>query len=755
MAVVSELQSLIANAETRANRLLIQAAEALNTAMTAVGEVSELGTLEGPDFVTPQAIDLSAISLIETPDLRGIAAEAGNLEFGDLPTAPTTTSPTFRNVGSAPTFSRTAPRIDAPTKPGSVQALNESFPELQPIGTTFSGVAPTAPTFDRITLNEPVRPAAIDSFQKVAPTINTLFPAPVKPDAFAGSLPALSDITMPAKPTRSTPAFNGSRPDDLPDAPDVQSAYTSGWSSASTAFKSAVDMAIDELIGKVAPLYPALEQKLQAFISGETQTGFAPVVEDAIYARSRAKQDAEAKRVADDAILRAARMGFTLPNGALVSSLNKSRQAASDNNAASSRDIVVMQAEMQQKNMQLALQLSSQLKQSVVQAAVSYHGNLIQLNGHAVQFASGVADSLVKTYQAAVSAFNARADLYKSDATVFETLVRASMAEIEVYKAEIQGELAKVQVDEGRVRLFQAQVEAHQTAVQTYSTQVQALVALSNLEKFKLEAFESEVRAYMAMVDASKAEWQAYSAAWSGEESKVRALLAQAQTYTAQVEGYKATVMADATKVDAAAKVNSATVQAYEARVRAYMAEVDANRAQWAGYTAAYAGEEAKMKAFATESQAYAAQVEAFRTQVLAATAEFEAGATAEKLTLQNYEAQVRAWGEKARALAAKVTALVQAEETVVHGYQVASQAAIQSAAAQAEKYRAEAAFNIESAKTAAMFSLDQAKVKTDTLKAIADTGVSAGQVYRGLAESSLSGLTTLVSVKEDVTQRG
>jgi len=86
----------------------------------------------------------------------------------------------------------------------------------------------------------------------------------------------------------------------------------------------------------------ALENKLAEFISGQTETGMSPAVEQAIYARSQSKQDAESKRVADEAISRAARMGFTMPSGALMGSMQKARQAAADNNAAiASRDFFI------------------------------------------------------------------------------------------------------------------------------------------------------------------------------------------------------------------------------------------------------------------------------------------------------------------------------------------------------------------------------------------------------------------------------
>jgi len=555
-------------------------------------------------------------------------------------------------------------------------------PDIQPPDSVFNQEMPRAPTAAGISINAPVRPSQTPRFDKIAPAIRTNFPAPVAPDAFSIGAPRMSSISLPSTPTRSSPVFSGVRPDDVGAAPDVGMEFNLAWTSASASFRSMVASEVDGFMSDVNPQYraqlDALEAKLAEFVRGDTETGFSPAVERAIYGRSQARQDAEAKRVADEAMTRAARMGFTLPSGALMGAINRGRQAAADNNAQASREIVVMQAEMQQKNLQFALSMSAQLRQTMVQARISYHGNVIQLNAQATQHAAAVAESLVKTYDLSVRAFNARLDAYRADAAVFETLVRAGMAEIDVFKAQIEGEMAKVKVDEARVQIYRTQLEAHQNAVQAYEANVRALVALASLEKMKLEGFEAEVRAFSAEVQASKSEWDAYTAAWSGEESKVRALLAQAQVYTAQVEGFRAAVAADATKSEAQARVNTANLSAYEA--------------------------------------------------------------------------DVRAWGEVARANAAKVSAEIQAQDSLVKAYQVGSQAAVAQASADAERFRAIAQIAMENAKMHGNHELEVAKLKVSAIKAASDTGVSAAQVYRGLAESAMSGLTTLVTLKQDVT---
>lgn len=632
----TEISSLIDAARGRADSLQRDASQALSNATTAISAAGSNLPEALPAYSLPNAPQVS--SLPSTPVIQQVSLDS-------MPSMPTR-------------------------------------PNVQPAESTFSMAMPSAPTLSGISVLEPVRPGQTPHFGKTAPAVTTSFPVPASPGSFSGAAPTLTDITMPSTPTRNVPVFSGVKPADIGAAPDVATAFNGAWSSASSSFGALAASEVDRFMREANPQYQsqldALETKLAEFIRGDTETGFTPAVEQAIYGRSQARQAAEASRAADEALTRAARMGFTLPSGALMGAMNKSRQAAADNNAVSSREIVVMQAEMQQKNMQFALSTSAQLRQSMVQARIAYHGNMIQLNGQATQYAAAVADSLVKTYELAVSAFNARLDAYRADAGVFETLVKASLAEIEVYKAQIDGELAKVKVDEARVQVYRAQVDAHQSAVQTYQANIQAIVALAGLERIKLEGFEAEVRAFGAEVQASKSEWEAYAAAWNGEESKVKALLAQTQVYSAQVEGFRSAVSADATKSEAIARVNTANLNAYEA--------------------------------------------------------------------------DIRAWGEVARANAAKVSAMISAQDSLVKAYQVGSQAVIAQANSEAERYRAVSQVVMENAKLHGNHEIETAKVRLGALEAAAQTGVSAAQVYRGLAESAMSGVTTLVTLKQDVT---
>lgn len=527
-----DVSSLISAADSRANELSDSAERALQAATSALGVIS---------FPQSPTITLPTLSL------------------PTLPQAPTL-SPVVLKDESA-----------RPVKP-SISDIQENFGAIP---------VPTAPNLSTLSINTPVTPAAAGRFTKAAPQLNIDANLPSAPAAFAGQMPEAMTLSIPDAPTVQLPTFAGVRPVEVDSAPDVNSAMTSTYREISPVMIRALEGEVDAFIDKINPEYRGqlsrLEAKLQEYIDQPRGTGLSPAVEDAIYERMRGKGAAEARRVRDDAATSAARMGFTLPSGALMSAQQTARQEAANNNAKAAVDIAVMQAEMQQKNLQFAITASADLRKVALSSAVAYHGNLISLNGQSVQYAIGVADAIVKTYNLVVEAYRAKLDGYRADVAVFEVLIRASMNEIEIYKAEIDALSALVSVDTNQVQRYRAQIDAHQSAVETYAKQVDAVVAVAGLERLKLDVFRSEVDAYVAEVGGKTAEWQAYSAAWGGEESKVKTYLARSQAYASEVDGYRARITAESSKIEAISRQNQAVLGSYTAEVGAYAAEARAN----------------------------------------------------------------------------------------------------------------------------------------------------------------------------------
>lgn len=167
-----------------------------------------------------------------------------------------------------------------------------------------------------------------------------------------------------------------------------------------------------------------------------------------------------------------ARWGFTLPTGALHSTLVQSRQAAADASARAAMDIAIKQAEIEQANLQFAVTQSANLRQVALQATQSWAGNLVQINGQALQFAQGVLQAAISLYDVRVKIVQLQVQLqvqiYQAEAEVYQHRLKAVLEVYEIYQAQIEGLKAQVSVDMAKVQAFEAQAGALATLATAY-----------------------------------------------------------------------------------------------------------------------------------------------------------------------------------------------------------------------------------------------------------------------------------------------
>jgi hypothetical protein len=426
------------------------------------------------------------------------------------------------------------------------------------------------------TLDLPTKPSQVAQFHGVSPSIKTDFDFPEPPDLLLNPLietPTISSYETPEKPQVMLPAFGSIAPALDAVAPgNLEQTLANTYASVAPSFVTAMDGYVDAMLQKHNPQYhvqmAAIESQLTKYLSGGT--GLNSSVENAIYERARSKNNAEAKRVQDGAWGDAAARGFTLPNGALMASMQTARQAAADNNAAAAREIVVMQAEMEQKNLQFAVTTSAGLRTALLNASLSYHQNLVSINGQSLEYAKTALNAVIETYNTAVKAFSAKLDAYKADAQVFEVKLRGAMAGIELYKAEIDAMQALVSVDKAKVDIYRARIDSLTSLAGVYRAQIEAVQGRAGLEKLKLDLFQSQVQSYTSLVQAKNSEWQGYVAAVNGQDAKVKIYSAQIDGYRGQIDGYRAKIDAQAEAVRATAMTNQARADQYKAILSGY-----------------------------------------------------------------------------------------------------------------------------------------------------------------------------------------
>lgn len=528
-------EQLIDDARGYAQGVLTEAQAALAAAansITGVGYLAPVIELEDPGD-PPQSPDMPTM-----PTLQGA-------DFG-LPTGPGA-APQYQDIGAidlsgAPVQTAVAPVLTMPARP------TEAAP--------FTGVLPAINT-DGYDFPEP--PDQL---------VNPVFPEPEITDR---PVPVKPDVVLPVF-DKAAPVFNATAPDDL------AGAMERSYRDISPTMSAVLDGQVDALLAKYCPRYHSsmetLELRLAKLMEGGS--GFSGDVERAVLERAKDRDLGEYRRVRDAAWADAADRGFTLPTGALLAAQARARQAASDNIARANTEIVIKQAELEQQNLQFTISTSLNLRQSILSAMLGFHGNLVQINGQALDYAKTVAALLVEAYNTQVKAFSAQLDAWRAEAAVYETRLKGALALIDLYKAEIDALQALTQVDVARVNVYRARIDSLQALANVYRTRIDAIVSRSQLEKLKLDLFGAQVQAYSAMTQAKANEWSGYRAAIDGEETKVRLFGAQVQADAQTVAIWRGKIDAQSEAVRAAAITNDSRARQYESAWRAYTATVSA-----------------------------------------------------------------------------------------------------------------------------------------------------------------------------------
>lgn len=482
--------------------------------------------------------------------------------------------PSF-NAGPAPEVTV----FDGPPTSATVDLVAPDEPDttlsMQDISALEIGLIPefavVAPTFQELT-----KPAQLAEFLAQAPAISTNIAFPSVPSELLAPLPApplVPDRTAPAAPSIGlpdmdtlAPVFDGVAPGDL------QGTFNNAYRGAAPVVIAMVDGYVDAQLAKLNPRFheqmARIEAQLVKYLEGGT--GMKPEVEDAIYSRAREKNDVEAARVRSAAYTEAASRGFTLPGGALMSAVARARQEAANNNLKASSDIVVMQAEMEQKNLQFAVSASASLRSTVVNATLSYMQNLVGLNGQALDCAKELLGATIEVYNAQVKAFSVRLEAYRAEAAYYELKLKGALAKIEVYRGEITAMEQLVNIDQLRVATHRSRIESLSSLATLYRSQVEATASRAGLEKLKLDLFSTQVQAHSAQVQAKNAEWQGYSAQIAGQNATAGLYAAQAGAYNTRLEGIKVKVGAQVEVIKAQVATNQARIEQVRAATEVF-----------------------------------------------------------------------------------------------------------------------------------------------------------------------------------------
>ena len=489
-----------------------------------------------------------------------------------------------------------------PTEP-VINPINVVIPDYVPItiGEDFDSVGP-APDWliaDPV-LNLPVAPDALNvPAPGDAPTIITDFLYPDAPVTVLPATPTFEQLNLPSAPSVNIGEF-------LETLPDVSSI----GAPPSNTFNWTEVFYTDNL------LEATQLELLDRILNGGT--GLNPIVEQSIWDRARNREDKNSLRSKEELIKEQAARGFYSPPGALTAGLNFLAQETQSKNADLSREIALKQADLEQSNIQFALQSSLDLEGKLLSYSDSMQNRAFEAEKTTVELA-------IELYKVRVQQFGIELETYKAAADVFEATIRAELAKVEIYKTEIQAQSLINDVNKTTVDLYVSQVNAIKIAVDVYTAEIDAVNSRVRSEGLKLENFKLEVDTYTAQVGAKRDEFGIYAEQIKAELAKVTVFESQARAFTSRIQAYSVEIGAEAAKVDADIAQVDAYTKGYSAQVDGLVSQAKANQMQVESAVDIYRGQASIFTAkVSAESARVDAESKLYDLQVREATAQAE-----------------------------------------------------------------------------------------------------------------------------------
>jgi len=444
-------------------------------------------------------------------------------------------------------------QIDMPDEPDRPDGLDfrpfdpPSEPSLRDVAVP---VLPSAPEFTaaKPVLNYPVAPDVLDAQLPSSPDLEAVL-LPDAPTVVLPVEPSLLNIDIPAAPVIDIPTFEFVSP-SVPDAPNVGE-----FSFTEPEY--------------VSSLLSAVKAKLLEWVNGAT-TGLEPDVEQAMFDRSRSREDAAALREQAEIRRNFATGGFPAPAGAMQAAMQDAVRQTSDKISAINREITIQVAELEQKNRQFAMERSVQLEGVLIEQASGIANRALDAAKTTITVALDLYRTIVARYQAELEGF-------KIQAMAFETRLKAALASLEVYRGELAGAQLVGELNKQSVMIYSERVRAITAVIEQYKAQLSGAEIISGVNRNTVAIFAEEIRAYGTQVDAKAREYDAYASQLKGEAIKVDVFSAEADAYRSEIGGYESLINARTTEKELEFKISQENpMNIYRAKIDAFKGVVGA-----------------------------------------------------------------------------------------------------------------------------------------------------------------------------------
>jgi hypothetical protein len=456
-------------------------------------------------YTTSSQALTGAPTLPAEPDITGFDTAYGTMP--EMVTAPSAITVTGWNLGdlesylgTLPLFNVTRPTINYPNAP---QTFTETAPDTD-IGVITSFVFPDAPVL--------------------------VFP----------SIPDLNDYTIPTLDNIVLPNFNMNLPDSI-HAPITELSFNWTEDPYSSSTLTAVTANLLERLAGGA-------------------TGLPPSVEQAIWDRSRDREEASAKRLLVKIATEEANRGYQRPQGSYFAAMQNAYKEMQNKISEMNREIFIKQADMEQENLKFAVTSVISLEQVLT----NVYNQRIQRQFDAAKYAKELA---VNVMNLRLQKLTIEKDIYNSYIAGYNARIQGALAEVEKFKAEVEVQKVIADINKNLLDAYNATLQGLQTTAQIYKTEVDAVSSRIQAESLKIQNLQAQIQEYTALINAKRMEYENYGNQISAENTKLAGFETDIKAFNERLASYASLAGIYGSETETDIKTESLRIEQYKQKL--------------------------------------------------------------------------------------------------------------------------------------------------------------------------------------------
>lgn len=441
---------------------------------------------------------------------------------------------------------------NSPARPtGNIEAIKARVAQSPPSSFATTPVVTNFPTVDEkeITLPDvdlPDAPTFTTEVSADKPFIADVVNANAPTESVPSKLTSIGSYTIPAPPAVEIADFGDPLPAYTLEVPTTQFAYVEPTYSSA--------------------LKDALALKLKSDVENGG-TGLSEEVEDAIWERTRERDNKDYEEASTKVDSKWSERGFSLADGVLTELQRDLIVDDRNQRQERSRDILIKQAELAQVNTHFAITSSLSLEQLELNHANQIYNRALEAEKATIEF--GIAYHNLK-----IADFNIQLQRHQSQAVEQGSRLEAEKVRLEAYRVELLEAEAKSNLDKDLLAEYNLDLERYDKLLKLFTAEQGAVATALGIEGLKIDFYKENINDHKARIDAQGKQAELYLAQVEGELGKVKLYSAELEAERTRVATLKVQADIELAKMRENIELQSLSLRAFLGNVEKYKAEV-------------------------------------------------------------------------------------------------------------------------------------------------------------------------------------